>query len=392
MTARSVDELDVAGKRVLVRVDFNVPLDEDGAITDDNRIRAALPTIRHLVDAGARVILMSHLGRPKGERVPGLSTLPAGARLAELLERDVIHSEDTVGWGPRKLAQDLGNGDVLLLENLRFHAEEEKGDLRFAEQLAELGEMYVSDAFGVLHRPHASVSVLPSLFPGKTAMGFLVQTEVRKLGALLHEPAKPFVAILGGAKVSDKISVIEALLRRVDRLLIGGAMAYTFMKAKDEEVGSSRVEDDKVWLARKVLDRAQELGVGIRLPIDHVVSRAFGDTDNARVTDTIERGWMGLDIGPATVERYALELQGASTIFWNGPMGVFEQEAFAAGTEGVARAVARSRGYSVVGGGDSAAAVAKFGLADDVGHVSTGGGASLEYVQGVQLPGLVALE
>lgn len=392
MTVRSVRDLDVRGKRVLVRVDFNVPLDSDGNVTDDTRIRAALPTIRLLLEQGARIILMSHLGRPKGEVVAGLSTEAAGARLAELLEHTVIHTDDCIGWGARKLANDLSDGDILLLENLRFRAEEKSGDRSFAEKLAELGDLYVSDAFGTLHRAHASVAVVPGLFEGKRAAGLLVERELEKLGALIHEPRKPFVAVLGGAKVSDKIDVIEALLRRVDVLLIGGAMAYTFMKAKDEDVGSSRVEADKVWLAKKILGRAHDLGVGIRLPTDHVVAPAFDAHDQAKVSKTLDPGMMGLDIGPDTLERYALEVQGAATVFWNGPMGVFEVDAFARGTEGLARAVARSRAYSVIGGGDSAAAVAKFGLADEVGHVSTGGGASLEYLEGKTLPGLAALE
>ena len=388
---KSVRDLDVAGKRVLVRVDFNVPLDERGRVTDDTRVRAALPTLRLLLDQGARVILMSHLGRPKGQRVAKLSTEPAGAKLAELLEVDVLHTDDCIGWGARKLAQDLPDGGVLLLENLRFHEGEEAGNPGFAEKLAELGDCYVSDAFGTLHRAHASVSVLPGLFEGKAAAGLLVDRELEKLGALMNKPGKPFVGVLGGAKVSDKMKVIEALLKRVDVLLIGGAMAYTFLKAKGIEVGSSRVEDDKIWLAKRILERAHEQGVGLRLPTDHVVASGL-DAEAGEVTKELVHGLMGLDIGPDTVEQYALEIQGAKTVFWNGPMGVFEREPFAAGTQGVARAVARSRAYTVVGGGDSAAAIAAFGLADEVSHVSTGGGASLEFLEGKRLPGLVALE
>ena len=392
MTIRSVRDLSVAGKRVLVRVDFNVPLDGDGEVTDDTRVRAALPTIQHLLERGARVILMSHLGRPKGRVVPGLSTRPAGSVLAGLLERDVLHADDCIGWGPRKLARDLSDGQVLLLENLRFRPEEKSGDEGFAAKLAELGDLYVCDAFGTMHRAHASVAVVPSLFAGRKAAGFLVETELKKLGALLDGPGKPFVAVLGGAKVSDKIGVIEALLRKVDVLLIGGAMAFTFLKAKDVPVGSSRVEEDKVWLARKILDKANDLGVAIRLPTDHVVSTALDVDDDARVVDKIEDGWMGLDIGPATGERYALELATASTILWNGPMGVFEKEAYSRGTAGVARAAAHSRAYSVVGGGDTSAAIMKFGLADQMSHVSTGGGATLEFIEGKVLPGIAALK
>ena len=388
----SLRDLDVAGKRVLVRVDFNVPLDDDGNVTDDTRVRAALPTLRHLLDEGAKVILMSHLGRPKGEANPDYSTAAPGSVLAELLGTDVLHTDDCVGWGARKLAQDMDEGSVLLLENLRFHGDEKSGNEGFAGQLAELGECYVSDAFGVLHRPHASVSELPKYFEGRRAAGFLVERELSKLGALKDAPAKPFVAVLGGAKVSDKMGVIEALLRKVDVLLIGGAMAYTFLKAKDIPTGSSRVEDDKVWLAKKLLARANELGVGIRLPTDHIVAPAFDAEEEAAIAKQLESGMMGLDIGPETTERYALELQSASTIFWNGPMGVFEKTAFSKGTEGIARAVAHSDAYSVVGGGDSAAAIAKFGLSDAISHVSTGGGASLEFLEGKVLPGIKALE
>jgi len=388
----SLHDLDVAGKRVLVRVDFNVPLDEDGQVTDDTRVRAALPTLRHLVDEGAKLILMSHLGRPKGAVKPEYSTAAPGSVLADLLGTDVIHTDDCVGWGARKLAQDLDPGGVLLLENLRFHGDEESGDDSFARRLAELGDCYVSDAFGVLHRAHASVSELPKYFPGQRAAGFLVERELTQLGALQEGAAKPFVAVLGGAKVSDKIGVIDALLRKVDVLLIGGAMAYTFLRAKDIPTGSSRVEEDKVWLAKNLLKKADDLGVAIRLPTDHVVAPAIDAEDEARVVSQLERGMMGLDIGPQTVERYALELQSAETIFWNGPMGVFERPAFAAGSEGVAHAVSRSDAYSVVGGGDSAAAIAKFGLSDSISHVSTGGGASLEFLQGKVLPGIKALE
>ena len=392
MSIPTIRDLDVKGQRVLVRVDFNVPLDENGKVTDDTRVRAALPTIRYLIEEGARVVLMSHMGRPKGEVVPELSTQAPGSVLAELLEADVIQTDDCVGWGAKKLVQDLPEGGVLLLENLRFHGDEKSGDESFAQRIAELGDCYVSDAFGALHRAHASVSVVPGFFQNRRAAGFLVEEELRKLQTLLDEPAKPFVAVLGGAKVSDKIGVMEALLRKVDSILVGGAMAYTFLKAKEIPTGSSRVEDDKVWLARKILDRANDCGTAIRLPTDHVVAPSIDAEDQSRITTSLEAGSMGLDIGPATIERYALELMGASTIFWNGPMGVFEREAFSRGTEGVARAVARSDAYSVVGGGDSAAAIAKFGLQDAISHLSTGGGASLQFLEGKPLPGIRALE
>ena len=392
MGIRQLRDLDVAGKRVLVRVDFNVPQDEEGRVTDDTRIRAALPTIRDLVERGGRVVLMTHLGRPKDKRDPKYSTEPCGAILAELLERDVIHTDDCVGSGARKLVHDLEPGAVLLLENVRFHPEEQAGDKAFAERLAELGDCYVGDAFGTVHRGDASVAVVPSLFPGRKAAGLLVAREVEKLSALVEKPARPFVAVLGGAKVSDKIAVIEALLKKVDTLLVGGAMAYTFLAARGVPTGSSRVEQDKVWVARRILEKADDLGVRILLPVDHVVAPSLDSPEQAEIATELREGRMGLDIGPASVERYALELQAAATVFWNGPMGVFETEAFARGTEGVARALARSRGFTVVGGGDSAAAVEKFNLSAQMQHLSTGGGASLEFVECKVLPGLKALE
>ena len=389
---RSLDQLDVAGRRVLVRVDFNVPLTPEGGVADDTRIVAALPTIQHLVSEGAHVILMSHLGRPKGKPSAALSLEPAAAKLAELLRQDVWHTDDCVGSGARRLSKDLPEGGVLVLENLRFHSGEQEASESFADRLAELGDRYVSDAFGTLHRGDASVAVVPQRFEGSRAMGFLVQREVEQLSKLLQTPDEPFVGVLGGSKVSDKMGVIDALLSRVDVLLIGGAMAYTFLKAQGVEVGASRVEEDKVWLAKKLLDKAADRGVRLLLPQDHVVAPDIGDEDRAQISKVLGRGLMGLDIGPATVERYALEIQTASTVFWNGPMGVFEREAFAAGTRGVARSVAASRGFTVVGGGDSAAAIAQFGYADQVSHVSTGGGASLVFLEGRGLVGLTALE
>ena len=393
MNVRSVEDLNVAEKRVLVRVDFNVPLTPDGAVADDTRIVAALPTIRHLTAAGARVVLMSHLGRPGGKRDPRLSLEGAAARLAELLEKDVWHTDDCVGSGARKLTQDLPAGGVLVLENLRFRPGESEGSEAFADRLAQLGDLYVSDAFGTLHRGDASVALVPQRFPGRRAAGFLVKRELEQLGKLLREDvAHPFVGVLGGAKVSDKMGVIEALLSRVDSLLIGGAMAYTFLKAEGVDVGASRVEEDKVWLARKLLDKAADRGVRLHLPTDHVVASDIDAEEEASISSVLARGLMGLDIGPSTVERYALAIQTAGTVFWNGPMGVFEKPAFAAGTRGVARSVAACRGFTVVGGGDSAAAVSEFGFADKVSHVSTGGGASLKFLQGRGLVGLSALE
>ena len=393
MNLLSLEQLDLAGKRVLVRVDFNTPMHESGGqVRDDTRIRAALPTIEHLREQGARLILMTHLGRPAGKVEPRFSTEPCAAHLAELLNCDILHTDDCVGWGARKLAKELPEGGILMLENLRFHEGEEKGDAGFANRLADLGDCYVSDAFGVLHRAHASVSILPSLFPGQAAAGFLVQRELTQLSNLLGETPKPFVAILGGAKVSDKIRVIDALMSRVDTLLIGGAMAYTFLRAQEIPTGDSLVEDGKVWLARKVLHRADTLGVKILLPSDHVVAPGFDRGHDAKAVTVLEDGMMGLDIGPHTVERYALELRDAATILWNGPMGVFEKPAFREGTAGVAKAVAKSSAFSVVGGGDSAAAVALLDLTEQMSHVSTGGGASLAFIEGRALPGLEALE
>lgn len=388
---RSVKDLEVAGRRVLLRVDFNTPLTKAGDVADDTRVRAVLPTIRHLLEQGARVIVITHLGRPGGKRDGRFTTRAPASELAGLLGREVLHTDDCIGWGARKLAQDLSDGGVLVLENTRFHPGEKAGDEGFAKQLAELGDVYVNDAFGVCHRADASVAALPALFERKAA-GFLVHKELKKLGVLLDKPSKPYLAVLGGAKVSDKIGVIEALLSKVDAILIGGAMAYTFLAARDEEIGSSRVEDDKIWVAKRILEKADTLGVEILLPDDHVVSTSFDADDQAAVANELKPGFMGLDIGPRTAERYKRRLMQARTIFWNGPMGVFEKEPYASGTRMVAEGVARSPAYSVVGGGDSAAAIAHFGLADDVDHVSTGGGASLEFLEGKTLPGLAALE
>ena len=392
MVIRSVDELEVAGRRVLVRVDFNTPLTADGEVADDTRVRAALPTIRHLIERGARTILMTHLGRPNSQRDPRYTTEAPASKLAELLNVPVIHTDDCIGWGARKLAMDLTDGDVLVLENTRFHPGEKGAERTFAERLSELGELYVNDAFGTCHRGDASVAVLPTFFGGRRAAGFLVARELKMLSGLLDAPKRPYIAVLGGAKVSDKIGVIDSLLTRVDALLIGGAMAYTFLAAQGTDIGASRVEADKVWLAKKLLDKAKSLNVDIVLPLDHVVAPSIEAESEACSVADIEPGMMGLDIGPRTAERYSARIMAARTLFWNGPMGVFERPAFAAGTRTVANAFAESPGYSVVGGGDSAAAMALFGLAGRVSHVSTGGGASLEFMEGKVLPGLKALE
>ena len=393
---RSVEQLDLPGKRVFVRVDFNVPIDKKtGAVKDDSRIRAALPTIRHAIGKKAKLILASHLGRPDGKVVPELSLENVGARLSQLLGQDVIFADDCVGDGVRKLVSDLREGQVLLLENLRFQPEEERNDEDFARQLASLAEVYVNDAFATAHRAHASTVGMVKHVPQRGA-GFLMLSELKHLQPLLKGAQRPYLAILGGAKVSDKIKVIENLMTRVDALLIGGAMAYTFMSARGIGVGASRVEKDKLDLARRVLDKAKQSRVELVLPVDHVVAREpKGGIETRIVDDPIPDGWVGLDIGPKTVAQYEQRIAGAATVFWNGPMGMFEAPEYAAGTRAVAQALAKAtaRGaMTVVGGGDSAAAIVEMGLADKVTHVSTGGGASLEFLEGRELPGVKVLD
>ena len=386
-----LDSIEVAGRRVLVRVDLNVPL-SGGRVADDLRIEESLPTIRHLAEKGARVILLSHLGRPKGTVVDDLRLAPVADRLAFLLGAPVAVANDTIGEDARRTVDRLGDGDVALLENLRFDPGEEANDAAFADALAALGDTYVNDAFGAAHRAHASVVGLPARLTDAVA-GRLMETELATLSRLLHEPPRPFVAILGGAKVSDKLGVIHNLLGRVDRLLIGGAMCFTFLAAKGFDVAASRVESDQVDTCRALLEQAQAEGFELLLPVDIVAAEAFQpDADARRVAaDGIPDGWMGLDIGSDTVRRFAAAVGDAGAVLWNGPMGVFEWDAFAAGTEGVARAVAASDGFTVIGGGDSAAAIRKLRLAADVTHVSTGGGASLEFLEGRDLPGVAAL-
>ena len=392
---RSIEQLAIAGKRLFIRVDFNVPLDKKtGAVKDDARIRAALPTIRYALSKGAKVILASHLGRPDGRVVPAMSLEPAGAVLSQALGQDVIFADDCVGSGVRKLVADLKDGQVLLLENLRFHAEEEANDEEFSRQLASIADVYVDDAFGTVHRAHASTVGMVRHVRERGA-GLLVAQELKHLQPLLKGAKKPYLAILGGAKVSDKIKVIDQLMGKIDALLIGGAMAYTFLTARGIAVGASRVEKDKVDTAKRILDKAAGARVDILLPTDHVVAREPKGSVPTSIVETIGEGMLGLDIGPKTIALYRQRIASASTVFWNGPMGLFEVKEFEAGTRAVADALveATARGATcVVGGGDSAAAIAEFGLADKVSHVSTGGGASLEFLEGRELPGIKALE
>jgi phosphoglycerate kinase len=386
----SLNDIDVAHRRVFMRVDFNVPL-RDGAITDDTRIEAALPSIRHVLDRSGRLILASHLGRPKGKPEPKYSLRPVIARLQELLGRPVQFSNDCIGPEAESSANNLKDGEVLLLENLRFHAEEEKNDAGFAKQLASLCDIYVNDAFGAAHRAHASTAGITA-FVQPAVCGFLMQKELDALGHALTKAEKPYVAIVGGAKVSDKIELIENFLNLATHILIGGAMAYTFLRAKGMGTGKSLVETDKIDLAGDLLSRAASKGVALELPVDHVVAAGLDATESQVVpVDRTPEDRMGLDIGPETVTRYSAIVARARTIVWNGPMGVFENPKFAQGTFSIARAVAESQAFSIVGGGDSAAAVSQSGMESKITHISTGGGASLEYLSGQALPGVEAL-
>lgn len=392
MAVRTLQDVKLENKRVLVRVDFNVPIKE-GKITDDTRIRASLPTLRAILEKqGARLVVMSHLGRPKGQRNPEFSLKPVAQRLSELLGKPVIMAEDCVGPEVEKQAQELAPGAVLLLENVRFHKEEEKNDPAFAQQLARLGEVYINDAFGTAHRAHASTEGVAHLLPA--AAGFLIEKEVKFLGGVLEHPEKPFVAIIGGAKVSTKIGVLESLLSKCTTIIIGGGMAYTFLKVQGHRIGNSLVETDYENTARNLLEKAKQQGVEIILPLDHVVAAEFSENARPEQVDgaDVPDGKIGMDVGPKTLAQLKERILAAKSLVWNGPMGVFEFEAFSKGTGEVAKLVAECKGVTVVGGGDSVAAVNKFGVADKIDHVSTGGGASLEFLEGKSLPGIVALE
>jgi phosphoglycerate kinase len=393
VAARSVKDLDLKGRKLFIRVDFNVPI-KDGRITDDTRIRASLPTIRYALEQNAMVVLASHLGRPKGKPNPQYSLRPVAARLSELLGRPVQFAEDCVGPAAKDAIEKAGPGGVVLLENLRFHSEEEKNDSAFARQLAELADVYVNDAFGSAHRAHASTEGIVH-HSKEVAAGLLMMAELEYLGRVLERPDRPFVAVLGGAKVSDKLEVIENFVTRVDALLVGGAMAYTFLKSRGVPVGKSLVEDDLLDAARDIERRARERGLRFELPIDHIVAPKLekgAETETLAVGDPAIGDRIGLDIGPQSVQIYRTVIAGARTVVWNGPMGVFEIDEFASGTMEVARAVADLKGTTVIGGGDSIAAVAKAGVTDRITHISTGGGASLEFLAGQKLPGVEALD
>jgi len=391
MNKKTVRDVDLKGKKVLVRVDFNVPMDEHQVITDENRILGALPTIRYLIEQGAKTILCSHLGRPKGEFVPKYSLAPVARRLGKLLGQPVKMAKDVIGENADSVVASLKDGEVALLENLRFHKEEEKNAEEFAKKLASYANVYVNDAFGTAHRAHASTEGVAHYLPAVS--GFLIEKELQFMGKALENPDRPFVAILGGAKVSDKLGVINNLLEKVDTLIIGGGMAYTFTVAQGGQVGNSLLEKDKVDYARDMLAKAKEKGVQLLLPVDTVIADRFDNEANTKVVPTgeIPEGWQGLDIGPKTCELYAKAIKSSKTVVWNGPMGVFEMPNFANGTKTIAQALADSQATTIVGGGDSAAAVTQLGFADKISHISTGGGASLEFLEGLVLPGVAAL-
>ena len=390
MNKKTIEDIDIKNKKVLVRCDFNVPQDEEGKITDNRRIVAALPTIKYLIENGPKVILCSHLGRPKGEFKEKYSLKPVAEELSKLLGKEVKLAKDVIGEDAKKLAQNLQNGEVMLLENVRFHKEEEANDPEFAKSLANLAEVYVNDAFGTAHRAHASTAGVADYLPAVS--GFLIKKELDFMGKALENPERPFVAILGGAKVSDKIGVIENLLEKVDTLIIGGAMAYTFLKSQGIKIGNSLCEEEKLDLAKSLIEKAEQKNVKLMLPLDNVSATSTDDNAEIRVSAGIEDGFAGFDIGPKTIEAYEKELENAKTVIWNGPLGMFELDRFAKGTESIAKKLAEIDAITIIGGGDSAAAIEKAGLADKMSHVSTGGGASLEFLEGKKLPGIECLE
>ena len=392
MNKKTVKDIDVAGKRVLVRVDFNVPLNENKEVTDDTRIVAALPTIEYLVEQNAKVILCSHLGRPKGEFKPEFSLKPVAQRLEKLIGRKVTFAADVVGESAQAAVAAMQDGDIVLLENVRFHKEETANDPEFSKKLASFADIFVNDAFGTAHRAHASTVGVASYIPA--VAGFLIGKELDFLGGALDNPTRPFVAILGGAKVSDKIGVISNLINKVDSIIIGGGMAYTFLKAKGLEVGASLVDEERIELAKELMAKAAAKGVDIMLPVDTIVADKFDVNARTDVVpcEHIPESWMGLDIGPTSRMLFADKIRTAKTVVWNGPMGVFEMAPFAEGTKAIARAMADSEATTIIGGGDSAAAVKQMGFADSITHISTGGGASLEFLEGIELPGIVALQ
>jgi phosphoglycerate kinase len=391
MNKKAIKDIDIRGKRVLLRVDFNVPMDEESKIADDTRIKAALPTIKYALEQDARLILASHLGRPKGKVVERLRLRPVAERLSELLGQKVMMADDCVGPEVRAQAEALQKKEVLLLENTRFHKEEEANDASFAKELAALGEVYVSDAFGSVHRAHASTEGVARYLPA--VAGFLLEKEINFLGKVIENPDKPLALILGGAKVSDKIGVINNMLDKVDVILIGGGMAYTFLKAQGKSIGSSKLEADKLDLAKEILSRADSCGVRILLPCDNVIADAFSEAAHHKlVGEEIPADWLGLDVGPKTAQLFIEALTGVKTVVWNGPLGVCEWEAFSKGSLRVAEFLSTSSATTIIGGGDTAAAVVKFGLSQRMSHVSTGGGASLEFLEGKSLPGIAVLQ
>ncbi|KQL40100.1 phosphoglycerate kinase [Bacillus sp. FJAT-25509] len=390
MNKKSLHDIDVKGKRVFCRVDFNVPM-ANGEVTDDTRIRAALPTIQYLIENGAKVILASHLGRPKGQVNEDMRLNAVATRLSEKLGKNVIKTDEAYGPKVQEAISKMNEGDVLLLENVRFYPGEEKNDEALAKEFASLADVYVNDAFGAAHRAHATTAGIAKFIPA--VAGFLMEKEISVLGKALSNPERPFTAIIGGAKVRDKISVIENLLEKVDNLIIGGGLAYTFLKAKGYEIGQSLLEEDKIDLANEFMQKAEAKGVKFYMPIDAIIADKFGEDANTQQVDIdgIPADWQALDIGPKTTALYADVINSSKLVIWNGPMGVFEIDKFAQGTKGVAQALADSDAYSIIGGGDSAAAAEKFGLADKMSHISTGGGASLEFMEGKELPGVAVL-